>query len=175
MGCNDSKNSPVSGHPADYCPPDSWPALHPNYKPTGTTHEVNGLKIYEAGHGKTALVIFSDLYGMETGRHKAVADTFGALGFNVFMPEMLNPVFTGPLSDSAKMIEIVQQQKTATLEEKYEKLSKYLSQNDHKKFLVLGMSWGTWFAFKMSAKYDNIKAIVAIHPAFVVEKFYGGT
>lgn len=54
-------------------------------------------------------------------------------------------------------------------------MSKYLEVNGFKKFLVLGMSWGTWFAMRMSADYDNIKGIVAVHPALICEKFYGGT
>lgn len=73
------------------------------------------------------------------------------------------------------MIETVQKQKMPVLKEKYEKLSKYLEVNGFKKFLVLGMSWGTWFAMRMSADYDNIKGIVAVHPALICEKFYGGT
>lgn len=47
--------------------------------------------------------------------------------------------------------------------------------NDHKKFLVLSMSWGSWLAFKMSAKYDNIKAIATVHPALMIEKMIGGS
>jgi dienelactone hydrolase len=142
--------------------------LQTNYKPTGTTHEVYGIKMYEAGHGKKALVIFSDIFGIDAGRHKAVADTFGMLGFNVFMPEMLSPPYTGAPGDFPKMSESIKQQKMATLEEKYEKLTKYMNINDHKKFLVLSMSWGSWFAFKMSAKYDNIKAIATVHPALMI-------
>lgn len=126
MGCAESTNQahlPLGNTPENHaiesCPPDSWPALQPNYKPTGTTHEVYGVKMYEAGHGKIGLVIFSDLFGIEFGRHKALADTIGSLGFNVFMPEMLSPPYSGPPGDFAKMSEAIKQQKMAVMEEKY--------------------------------------------------------
>jgi len=91
------------------------------------------------------------------------------------MPEMLDPVYTGAGNDFPKMIEAVKCQKMAALKEKYEKLMKYMKANDFPKIYVIGFSWGAWFAMKMSAEYDNIKAIVGIHPALQVEKFLGGS
>jgi len=63
MGCSETKGTGIE-HPVLYCPPEKWPALTDKYTPTGTTHEAYGIKIYEAGHGNRALVIFGDLYGI---------------------------------------------------------------------------------------------------------------
>jgi dienelactone hydrolase len=61
------------------------------------------------------------------------------------------------------------------LKEKYEKVSKYMASKGHHKVASIGFCWGVWFAFRMSADYDNILAIAGPHPSLQVEGFYGGT
>lgn len=63
----------------------------------------------------------------------------------------------------------------SALREKYEKISEFISYRGFNKFFVIGFCWGAWFGFKMSAEYENIVAIVAAHPSFQVEGFFGGT
>jgi dienelactone hydrolase len=82
MGCADSTGR--NAHAC--CPPGSWPALQVDYSPKGKNVELEGLTVYEAGSGDKALVLFEDIFGIESGRHKTIADTYAALGFRVYMP-----------------------------------------------------------------------------------------
>jgi len=45
----------------------------------------SGLKVYEIGSGKPLLIV-EDIFGIESGRHQIMADTYANLGFHVFMP-----------------------------------------------------------------------------------------
>lgn len=172
MGCAESRQG---GAHSPCCPPGSWPALELSYAPKGVTREVRGLKIYEIGSGSRPLIVFEDIFGIESGRHQIIADTYAALGYNVFMPEFLDPVHKGSLEDVPKILETVSKQKMPALKDKYEKVMGYLAEKGHTKVLALGFCWGVWFAFRMSADYDNILAIASPHPSLQVEGFYGGT
>jgi dienelactone hydrolase len=77
--------------------------------------------------------------------------------------------------DLAKFFAVVANQNISALREKYEKISEFISYRGFNKFFVIGFCWGAWFGFKMSAEYENIVAIVAAHPSFQVEGFFGGT
>lgn len=83
MGCANS-SSDQNCHVC--CPPGSWPALQVDYTPKGRVVDVGGLKVYEIGSGRRALVLFEDIFGIESGRHKIIADTYANLGFTVFLP-----------------------------------------------------------------------------------------
>lgn len=100
MGCANS--NPHNAHAC--CPPGSWPALQVDYTPKGKMLELGGLSLYEVGSGNKALVLFEDIFGIESGRHKTVADTYAALGFKVYMPEFLEPVFKGSIEDIPKIL-----------------------------------------------------------------------
>eukprot|EP00179_Madagascaria_erythrocladioides_P016684 CAMPEP_0198345474 /NCGR_PEP_ID=MMETSP1450-20131203/74306_1 /TAXON_ID=753684 ORGANISM="Madagascaria erythrocladiodes, Strain CCMP3234" /NCGR_SAMPLE_ID=MMETSP1450 /ASSEMBLY_ACC=CAM_ASM_001115 /LENGTH=144 /DNA_ID=CAMNT_0044050823 /DNA_START=119 /DNA_END=550 /DNA_ORIENTATION=+ len=87
------------------CPPDSWPALDAGYAPLGTTIDVatSGgggdaggdaatMKVYVSGDSKAAkraLVVLPDIFGIDSGRTKAMADHFAARGFYVLVPDVL--------------------------------------------------------------------------------------
>jgi dienelactone hydrolase len=58
---------------------------------------VDGLKVYHVGQGNRVLVLFEDIFGIESGRHKAIADTYAVMGFNVYLPEFLEPPYSGSI------------------------------------------------------------------------------
>ena len=93
MGC--AKSSEQGAHAC--CPPGSWPALQVDYTPKGKTIDVGGVKVYEAGTGNKVLVMFEDIFGTESGKHKTIADTYAALGFRVYLPELLEPFYQGSI------------------------------------------------------------------------------
>lgn len=87
---------------------------------------VGGFNIYEIGNGRKALVLFEDIFGIESGRHKIIADTYANLGFTVFLPEFLDPVYKGSIEDIPKILEVVQAQKIDKIKARYEKLSAHI-------------------------------------------------
>ncbi len=90
MGCQ----SPSSQH---CCPPGSWPALTLTYSPIGKTEDIDGVKVYHVGEGSKVLVLFEDIFGIESGRHKSLADTYAVMGYNVYLPEFLYPPYSGSI------------------------------------------------------------------------------
>jgi dienelactone hydrolase len=88
--------------------------------------DVGEFKVYEIGTGRKALVLFEDIFGIESGRHKTIADTYADLGFTVFLPEFLDPAYKGPIEDIPKILEVVQAQKIDKIKAKYEKLSAHI-------------------------------------------------
>lgn len=115
MGCEASSNQNCHA----CCPPGSWPALQVDYAPQGKIIDLGGFKVYEMGAGSRALILFEDIFGIESGRHKIIADTYAALGFKVYLPEFLEPVYKGSIEDVPKILEVVQQQKIDKIKTKY--------------------------------------------------------
>jgi dienelactone hydrolase len=145
-----------------------------NYTPKGKNVDLGGVTVYQVGTGSKALVLFEDIFGIDSGRHKTVADTYAALGFRVYLPEFLEPVYKGSIEDVPKILEVVQAQKISTIKAKYEKLSAHIKSEGSETFLAAAFCWGAWTAFRMSADYNNIRAIAGVHPSLNVENFYGG-
>lgn len=82
MGCTSSNEQ--NAHAC--CPPGSWPALQVTYEPKGNTIDLGGSKVYHSGSGSKYLILFEDIFGIDSGKHKTIADTYAQLGFNVYVP-----------------------------------------------------------------------------------------
>ena len=39
----------------------------------------------------------SDIFGASSGRHQGIADSYAQFGYNVYVPEILPEVYSGPL------------------------------------------------------------------------------
>jgi dienelactone hydrolase len=71
---------------------DSAHCIHPGFKQThdsqGHEEEVAGVNIYKTGHGKSAIVIFTDIFGYAFPNTRKVADRFAeATGATVLIPD----------------------------------------------------------------------------------------
>lgn len=75
----------------DCCPGQSEGFLpqDPSYKARGTMVDIGGgLNAYVVGSSnKRSVVMFHDIFGMHSGRHKQIADELAARGFLVVMPD----------------------------------------------------------------------------------------
>jgi dienelactone hydrolase len=68
-------------------------------------------------------VIFSDIFGAKSGRHRNVADLFAAMGYQVFLPELL---ITPYEADFPSIIDNVKGQDFELMNEKFQKVLKLL-------------------------------------------------
>jgi dienelactone hydrolase len=69
------------------CPKGSWEQLNAEYHPIGEDLNVDGVPVYHTGKGNPrVLIIFSDIFGATSGRHRSVADIFASLHYEVFLP-----------------------------------------------------------------------------------------
>jgi dienelactone hydrolase len=118
------------------------------------------------------LVIFSDIFGINSGRRKSVADIFASLHYNVYLPEVLVTPYNEHLGQS--IMENIKGQDQAIMSENFEKVRVYLETKGVKQFFAVGFCWGVWEAFKLAVKYDQFIAIAGPHPSLGVEKMIGG-
>lgn len=137
--------------------------------------DIDGLRVYKIGKGKKVLVMFEDIFGIDSGRHMAVADTYAKLGFKVYLPQLLQPAYNGSIADVPKIYQVVQQQVVDKIHAKYEKLRNHLKDEGVEKVFAAGFCWGAWAAFRLSKQFGGIIAIAAVHPSINVQLFYGGT
>jgi dienelactone hydrolase len=91
------------------CPKGSWPRLQANYESKGERLEINGTICYHIGEGNKVLVLVSDIFGAKSGKHEAFADTFSTLGYNVYLPEILDTPYNGEM-DKGKIIANIKSQ-----------------------------------------------------------------
>jgi dienelactone hydrolase len=156
------------------CPQGSWPQLKVDYNPKGEIQSIEGVSTYHVGSGNRVLLIVEDIFGINSGRHQVVADLFASKGYNVYLPEFLDPYYDGPF-DMASIIANIKGQSLEQMDSRFCKVVAHLKAQGIEKFLSIGICWGVWFAFKMAAKYDVFTAIAGPHPSLGCEQLYGGT
>lgn len=163
------------------CPPDSWPALkvESTYKPKGTNAVVAGVATYTVGDDKSrALVIVTDIFGIESGRHKAIADTFAEQGFTVVLVD-------ATLGKPVDPDKVAEQIKDFALAHSWSALAPlftatvipHLKSLGFDKFSTLGFCYGVWVQFRALADpavAPHIVAQVCPHPSLQLEGFHGG-
>ena len=157
------------------CPEGSWPQLAVDYAPKGEKLDVEGVSVYHIGSGNKGLVIIEDIFGTHSGRHSVIADMFASKGYNVYMPELLDPYYDGPM-DMGQILEYIKthQAKYEAMTIRFEKTLAYIKQQGINNFVSIGFCWGTWFAFKMASKHDCFKAIAGPHPSLGAEGLITG-
>jgi dienelactone hydrolase len=94
--------------------------------------------------------MLSDIFGINTGRHKIVADTYSKLGFNVYLPEIMTIPYVGEM-DIPKIMEFAKKQDLDKIKSMFNLLVKHLSDNGVKRFYCVGFCWGLWAAFKLAS------------------------
>lgn len=163
------------------CPPESWPALKVEsaHKPAGKDAVVNGVATYTVGNDKSrALVIVTDIFGIESGRHKAIADTFAEQGFTVVLVDAT----LGKPVDPEKVSEQI---KDFALTHGWKELAPlflntvvpHLKSLGFDKFSTLGFCYGVWVQFLAlndPAVAPHIVAQVCPHPSLQLHGFHGG-
>lgn len=62
-----------------------------NYQPKGNIEEIGGVKTYRIGQGKTAIVLFTDVFGYSFVNAQQLADCFSSnTGATVLIPDYFN-------------------------------------------------------------------------------------
>lgn len=58
-----------------------------NYSPKGKMKTINNVEVYVTGSGPEAVVMFHDIFGLHTGRHKQIADELASRDLTVVVPD----------------------------------------------------------------------------------------
>lgn len=81
----------MSADKPDCCTKDAhgYLAAPADYQPKGSMKDASGLPYYAVGEGSSTLIVANDIYGIDSGRHKQVADKLAAdLGIQVVLPKL---------------------------------------------------------------------------------------
>jgi len=167
------------------CPADSTPYLAADYAAKGVVLSEGGVEMYQSpakpDNPKNAVVLFSDVWGWNGGRTRAIADFVAELGYLVVVPKMLTPAYEGgtdgdalsPTSEfSMDWIKgfpyDVQRPKVAAV-------MAYVKAQGASSIGVLGFCYGGHPACWASKESDLVKCGVVCHPSMQLEKFaFGG-
>lgn len=145
-------------------------------------------EFYETGAaGPRAIVLFPDVWGWDSGRTRALADSFAADGFRVYVPKLLDPPLEGGTDGDglppgfdlgARGSEFgpwITRIPWSGIEPKVEALLEYARASGAETFGTVGICWGGWAAFQLSALAGGaVKAGVTFHPSCQIEGMHGG-
>jgi dienelactone hydrolase len=70
------------------CPEGSLKFQKETYTHTGTIEKKDDFDIYWKGSGTSCVVVFMDIFGFNSGRHKNIVDELSEEGYLVVMPDL---------------------------------------------------------------------------------------
>eukprot|EP01098_Paradermamoeba_levis_P002795 TRINITY_DN1332_c0_g1_i1.p2 TRINITY_DN1332_c0_g1~~TRINITY_DN1332_c0_g1_i1.p2 ORF type:complete len:254 (-),score=78.10 TRINITY_DN1332_c0_g1_i1:64-825(-) len=162
------------------CPPGSWPSLQADYTPIGTTQEIaTGLTAYVVGspQGKGILVV-PDIFGVDSGRTKAIADQLASNGYFVVLPDVFRGVpYVGEV-DMAKLGAWAATFPAPKILEEIAHTLAFFKTKGVEKVGLTGFCWGSWAMFHAVANekfQPQIVGGVHNHTSVILEaKLFGG-
>src|SRR3989338_2505338 len=168
------------------CPKDSWPALQGCcYVPKGEVRVdkkegEKDMEVYVVGtaeEGKAVLVL-PDIFGIDGGRNKHVADQLAQAGFLVVMPDYFLGDFF-PIADSAEFgskgpewaARFPYEAHRAPLRRALDLIA---ALGVPSKVVTIGFCWGCWVSFHAGADEEfrgRIRGAVDCHPSLKLEEW----
>jgi len=109
-------------------------------------------------------LFFSDIFGLESGRTKQIADELGLAGFVAVLPDVFGKDAWTPTSDWSKFGEWAKKADWDVIQGIINKLLAYLEGLGVKSFGILGFCWGSWPVVKASGS-GKFSAGVSLHPS----------
>lgn len=151
------------------CPPSALGKLDPgDYKPKGVKEVVDGLTIYRVGQGDKCIVWNYDIFGLDSGRTKEMADLFSDNGYMVLVPDYYRGEFRDPAVDQDIGPFLKGKSNWSLLEEDWlKRVRPHAVNNGAKKFASIGTCWGSYVTLKLSG-LGEMAAGVSWHPSHVV-------
>lgn len=119
------------------------------------------------------LILFEDIFGMESSRHKSVADAYAGIGYNVYLPKLMLKPYVGEI-DFPKMLACCKSEPASAMKPRLLKLLKHLEGKGHPKVFGAGFCYGIYIAVKLAADLDNFIALAGFHPSFHLEPMIEG-
>eukprot|EP01095_Lingulamoeba_sp_RSL-Kostka_P002356 TRINITY_DN13201_c0_g1_i1.p1 TRINITY_DN13201_c0_g1~~TRINITY_DN13201_c0_g1_i1.p1 ORF type:complete len:261 (-),score=99.22 TRINITY_DN13201_c0_g1_i1:158-940(-) len=159
------------------CPNGSWPSLQVDYEPQGKYEDLGeGLNVYYNGAADStkAIMVIHDVFGVDSGRSKAIVDHFAKEGYFTVMPDLYRG---NPLPSLDVIAEWAPQYKYSDLRtDIIERVIPFLNNTNSsfESISAVGFCWGSWFIFNMAGDDEigeQIKVGVNFHPSLILEKF----
>jgi len=146
-----------------------------DYVPKGEVKDVQGVHTYVVGEGPKAVIVFPDLFGVNSGRTKQVCDEISAWGYLVVLPDCFEGL---PFKDDESLVtfpkvlcniltlkRFFKRNAWANVGHIYEeKVIPYLRSEGVESIGAVTFCWGSYAAVHL-ASGDDIQAGVHFHPA----------
>jgi len=152
------------------CPPGSLPASLPpaDYKVKGKGERWNGVRVYVSGNRESktgkAILLFPDIFGVNGGRTKQVADEYGLQGFLAVVLDFFGADAWTADRDFAKVPEWAKNYQWDTVGPQIDTVVHHLQAHGFSKLGAVGFCWGSWPVLASCAS-GNFSAGVSFHPS----------
>ena len=153
----------------------------------GGKGQVGGVDCYISGSGTaSAVIIFSDVWGWDSGRIRSLADELASGGHLVVIPKLLQPALEGGTDGDGLPPDFdlgargadfgpwVTQIPWSTIEPKVDAILADLNGRGITKIGHLGTCWGAWAGFHTAAS-GKLSCGVNCHPSVQLEGMFGGS
>jgi len=146
------------------CPPGSEPELASTYVPRGKVEKLDGLDLYCVGTvGANAIIVITDIFGPDSGRHKLICDQYADAGFYVAIPDL----FRGNSYSSVDFTQLGEWCAKFTwsiLKKDIDTVVSFLEKRGVSSFGIVGFCWGSWVVFHACAS-SKFSVGVSYHPS----------
>ena len=170
---------------APCCPPASTGYLAAgDYVTKGKVVELPGVTVYATGSSESNLVFFfSDIWGWNSGRVRALADDLAQTGVTVLVPKLLTLLEEGTDGEGLPpnfdltarwndLVPFLHANGIEAIKDKLAALGEYAK--GFKKVTAAGFCYGGWVAAKAQALgLIKLDAIAMFHPSLKLEGIYG--
>lgn len=142
------------------------------------------VEIYQApvnGSPSSAIIVYSDVWGWNSGRIRAIADYLGELGYLALVGKFLTPTLNGGTDGDAMSpddtfnLDWIKQFPWDTQKPKVDSIISYAKQSGASRIGVFGFCYGGHLACWSSRENSEIACGVVFHPSMQLEGFaFGG-
>jgi len=156
------------------CPEASWPSLDTGYTATGTQEKRNGYDLYTVGSGTKAIVVIPDVFGIDSGRTKAICDQLADRGYLVVLPDLfkgqpltMDEMHAGKFGEWAARFPFETVLRPILVDD----IIPWLKQEKGvTKVGLAGFCFGSWVVFHVSAIAGAVDCGVNFHPSLRLEE-----
>jgi len=149
------------------CPASAWGRLEgeEGYVPQGKLEKKGDIDIYTVGSGEKCIIWNYDIFGLNAGRTKMLADMFADCGYLVLIPDWYRNG-EGKAPTEPDVVEFLKSktQWTSLATDWTEKVLPYAKSLGAKRFGAIGTCWGSYMVLRLSAEADFFGG-VSWHPS----------
>jgi dienelactone hydrolase len=141
----------------------------------GCEYQIEGnLTLYHVGHGEKAIIFIHDIFGLDSGRSRKVADEFADHGYQVFFPDL----FRGDtFPDNGKFDTFSQWLKkhptNGLTDDVINHVLPYAKSKGATSIGMIGFCWGSYLMTHLCLLYPEFKAVVHPHPSYQLFSMLG--
>eukprot|EP00993_Chasmostoma_nieuportense_P003719 NODE_4423_length_790_cov_8.179487_g4264_i0.p1 GENE.NODE_4423_length_790_cov_8.179487_g4264_i0~~NODE_4423_length_790_cov_8.179487_g4264_i0.p1 ORF type:complete len:262 (+),score=43.57 NODE_4423_length_790_cov_8.179487_g4264_i0:45-788(+) len=142
-----------------------------DYTPAGEMLHLQKLQLYRVGQGTKGVILIADIFGMNSGRHKAIADQLALADFFVLVPDFFHgQSLKMPDLSTPRLGEFISSFPPQTLKPEFDEVRLYMTAQGVKSVALMGFCWGCWALTAMAGLHLDYDCAVHCHPSLTIEE-----